>query len=72
MAFSGIVLLLIIPGTVALIITVILGIKALAKRAADKKERERLAAEMDAAAGAEVASDNPYMQKKETIKFKED
>ena len=46
---------------------VIFGIKALAKRAAEKKDRERLASEMEAVKRAEVESDNPYMQKKENI-----
>ena len=46
---------------------VILGIKALAKSAAEKKERERLAAQMEAVKSAEVESGNPYMQKRENI-----
>ena len=68
MAFSGIIVILfVIPGAVALIIAVILGIKALAKSAAEKKDRERLAAQMEAVKSAEVESGNPYMQKKENI-----
>ena len=46
---------------------VILGIRALAKRAAEKKDREELAAQMEAVKSAEVESDNPYMQKKENV-----
>ena len=61
----GILSLVLIPGAVALIMAVILGIRALAKRATDKKDRERLAAEMEAVKSAEALSDNPYMQKKE-------
>ena len=45
----------------------ILGIKALAKSAAEKKDRERLAAQMEAVKSTEAENGNPYMQKKENI-----
>ena len=63
----GILSVFIIPGIVALIMAVIFGIKALAKRAAEKKDRERLASEMEAVKSTETQSDNPYLQKKENI-----
>ena len=67
MTFIGIFVLLLIPGTVAIIMAVVLGIRALVKRAAEKEDRERLEAEMEAVKSAEIESDNPYMQKKENI-----
>ena len=67
MTFIGIFVLLLIPGTVAIIMAVVLGIRALVKSAAEKKDRERLAAQMEAVKSTEAENGNPYMQKKENI-----